>query len=223
MTTPHIILPRLLSPIERSKRLSAQRARSALPITLPRLRPHTLHRHGPEKLEVLDGQRAEKRLHRRGRFAERREHVDGLGELLGDELAVREGLEKRFAGGHGLGDDGDGVGRVLGGVVEERRGNGGVQMGQFGAGERLLERGELLIAMAELCVERLAVRAGRQLGGLVVDEVGERGVDALAERLQAIGEIAQNTGGGGGAERPGLFSVPRVQRRVQLHLFTSRW
>ena len=50
----------------------------------------------------------------------------------------------------------------------------------------MLEGGELCIAMAELRLERLAVRAGRQLGRLAVDEVGKGGVDALAERLQAM-------------------------------------
>lgn len=86
----------------------------------------------------------------------------------------------------------------------------------------MLEGGELCIAMAELRLERLAVRAGRQLGGLAVDEVGEGGVDALAERLQAIGEIAENTGCGGGLEGPGLLAVSRVKQGVQLHLLTSR-
>lgn len=86
----------------------------------------------------------------------------------------------------------------------------------------MLEGGELCIAMAELRLERLAVRAGRQLGRLAVDEVGEGGVDALAERLQAIGEIAENTGRGGGLEGPGLLAVPRVKQGVQLHLLTSR-
>lgn len=66
------------------------------------------------------------------------------------------------------------------------------------------------------------MRAGRQLGGLAVDEVGEGGVDALAERLQAIGEIAENAGSGGGLEGPGLFAVPRVEQGAQLHLLTSR-
>ena len=133
MTTPHIPSSRPLSPIKRPERLSAQRTRSALPIPLPRLRPHALHGHGSEKLEVLYRQRAKKRLQRRGRFAERRERVDGLGELLGEERAVREGLEKRFAGRDRFGDDGDRVGGIVGRVFEEGRGEGGVQMGEFGA------------------------------------------------------------------------------------------
>lgn len=59
--------------------------------------------------------------------------MDGLGELLGEERAVREGLEKRFAGRDRFGDDGDRVGGIVGRVIEEGRGEGGVQMGEFGA------------------------------------------------------------------------------------------
>ena len=59
--------------------------------------------------------------------------MDGLGELLGEERAVREGLEKRFAGRDRFGDDGDRVGGLVGRVIEEGRGEGGVQMGEFGA------------------------------------------------------------------------------------------
>ena len=150
MTTAPSSLPCLLSPIERPKRASAQPASLRLPVLLPRLGPHALHRHGPQKLEVLDGQRAEKRLQRSRRPAQRRQQMDGLGELLRDERVGGEGLEERLAGRNGFGNHRNRVGSVFRGIFEERRGDRGGQVGQFPSEKRLFEGGELGGALTKL-------------------------------------------------------------------------